>query len=94
MELKINRKEFEVDHTDRIKVVKEHDEEHHCCHRYTNFLRYSLNDSINAVLEDIKSELLERSFSVTNPYNTYAYINVVKIKDIERVIDKYINGKE
>lgn len=39
------------------KGCKEHDEEHHCCHRYTNFIRYSLNENINAVLEDIKAKI-------------------------------------
>lgn len=36
---------------------KEYDTEKHCCHRYMNFIRYSLQDSINAVLEDIKAEI-------------------------------------
>lgn len=38
---------------------KEHDKEHHCCHRYSNVIRQTLNDNINAVIEDIKEEFQE-----------------------------------
>lgn len=39
------------------KGCKEYDTENHCCHRYTNFIRYSLQDNIDGVLEDIKAEI-------------------------------------
>ena len=38
------------------KGCKEYDQENHCCHRYSSFIRETLQDNINAVLEDIKAE--------------------------------------
>ena len=38
---------------------KEYDTEKHCCHRYSNVIRNTLKDNINAVLEDIKEEIKE-----------------------------------
>lgn len=47
-----------------------------------------------SVLENVKDELLNKLFSVTNPKNTYEYINVVSLADIETVIDKYIESED
>ena len=37
----------------------------------------------------IKDEILKKYFSVVNPMNTFAYINVVSLEDIETIIHKY-----
>ena len=39
------------------KGCKEYDTEKHCCHRYSSFIRESLQENINAVLEEIEEEL-------------------------------------
>lgn len=39
--------------------------------------------------DEMKNELLNCSFSVVNPSNTYEYVNVVNLANIETVIDKY-----
>ena len=36
---------------------KEYDTENRCCHRYSSFILESLQENINAVLEDIKAEI-------------------------------------
>lgn len=41
------------------------------------------------VLDKIKAEILENAFTVVNPYNTYKYINVLDLRSIEKIIDKY-----
>ena len=46
-----------------------------------------------SVIEDIKADVLDRSFSIVNPYNTYTYINVIDLDTLEKLIDKHI-GKE
>lgn len=41
------------------KDCKEYDQEKHCCHRYSSVIRTMLTDNINAVLDDIKTEIQE-----------------------------------
>ncbi len=52
---------------------KEYDKEQHCCHRYTNFIRYSLNDNINAVLEDVKEKISLPFEPISNDRTVVAY---------------------
>jgi len=71
------------------KGCKEYDTEKHCCHRYSSFIRESLQDSINAVLEDIKEDILKEInnhsfFSSSQKGLAIAY----------KIIDKYISGKD
>ena len=64
---------------------KEYDTENRCCHRYSSFIRYSLQENINAVLEDIKAEIEKEQAECPYPL------------DIEHAIDiieKHISGKE
>ena len=67
------------------KGCKEYDTENHCCHRYSSFIRESLQDNINAVLEDIKAEIHEE---------LYGDISYTDLERIEHIIDKHIRGKE
>ena len=67
---------------------KEYDTENHCCHRYSSFIRESLQDSIDAVLEDIKEEILKEInnhsfFSSSQKGLAIAY----------KIIDKHISRK-
>lgn len=41
------------------KDCKEYDTEKHCCHRYSSFIRETLQGNIDAVLEDIKEDILK-----------------------------------
>lgn len=41
------------------------------------------------MIAEIKEDLLTHAFSVVNPSDTYAYINVVSLEDIEKTIHKY-----
>lgn len=45
-----------AEHYEWCHDCKEYDQENHCCHRYSSFIRETLQDNINAVLEDIKAE--------------------------------------
>ena len=70
---------------DWCKGCKEYDTEKHCCHRYSSFIRESLQENINAVLEDIKAEIEKEQDEYPYPL------------DIEHAIDiieKHISGKE
>lgn len=54
----------------------------------------ALNMAIEAlekedVLDKIRAEILENAFSVVNPKNTYEYINVLDLGNIEKIINKY-----
>ena len=64
---------------------KEYDQENHCCHRYTSFIRETLQDSINAVLEDIKEEMEKEQDEVPYPLD---------IEHAIAIIEKHISGKE
>lgn len=72
---------------DWCKGCKEYDTEKHCCHRYSSFIRESLQENINAVLEDIKAEIEQ----VTRFGNAYQPIEHGLLMSI---IDKHISGKE
>lgn len=41
------------------------------------------------MLDKIRTEILENAFSVVNPNNTYEYINVLDLGNIEKIIDRY-----
>lgn len=72
------------------KGCKEYDTEKHCCHRYSSFIRETLQDNINAVLEDIKKEL-------ENMQEEYADIDDGRfwgISDSLKIINNHISGKE
>ena len=64
------------------KGCKEYDTENHCCHRYSSFIRETLQDNIDAVLEDIKTEI------------THLHEWAFQREFILRIIDKHISGKE
>ena len=64
------------------KGCKEYDTENHCCHRYSSFIRGTLQDNIDAVLEDIKTEI------------THLHEWAFQREFILRIIDKHISGKE
>ena len=70
---------------------KEYDNEKHCCHRYTNFIRYSLQENIDSVLEDIKAELEKRE---DIPYDVEMYDYIQGLEYAISVIEKHISGKE
>lgn len=40
---------------------KEYDHEKHCCPRWNKVIRNTLNDSINAVLDEIKAEFKSKA---------------------------------
>ena len=69
---------------------KEYDNEKHCCHRYSSFILESLNENINAVLEDIKAELQTLADDEWNQ-------KVMADKGLElaiEIIENYISRKE
>ena len=70
------------------KGCKEYDTEKHCCHRWSSFIRYTLNDKVDSVLEDIKAEIanLERFIAITKP--------LVYLDSVFEIIEKHISGKE
>lgn len=73
------------------KGCKEYDTEKHCCHRWSSFIRYTLQDSIDSVLEDIKAEInQERNFNNSN-FNIENLSGLVRALEI---IDKHISRKE
>lgn len=75
------------------KGCKEYDTEKHCCHRYSSFIRESLQENINAVLEDIKAEIAEEICLTDNPYTKQTEYTISHKKVLE-IIDKHISGKE
>ena len=73
------------------KGCKEYDTENHCCHRYTSFIRETLQDNIDAVLEDIKAEIEE----FKNNEHTYEYGGFDRAYNgIMEIINKHISRKE
>ena len=64
---------------------KEYDTEKHCCHRYSSFIRESLQSNIDAVLEEIKAEIEKEQDEVPHPLD---------IEHAIAVIEKHISGKE
>ena len=71
------------------KGCREYDTENHCRHRYSSFIRESLQDCIDAVLEDIKAEIkaIQPSwYEYAGRYNA--------IDDVLKIIEKHISGKE
>ena len=67
---------------------KEYDNEKHCCHRYSSFIRETLQDSINALLEDIKTEIDDKCYITVNDSGA------MTLYDIFKIIDNHISGKE
>lgn len=76
------------------KGCKEYDTEKHCCHRYSSFIRETLQDSINAVLEDIKEEIEKlpriKVGNSNSPTVKYCIDEIL----IYEVLEKHISGKE
>lgn len=70
---------------------KEHDKEHHCCHRYSNVIRQTLDDNINAVLEDIKEEFQELVDYYVEVQDGFAELAV---KNCIELIDRHMGGGE
>lgn len=74
---------------------KEYDTEKHCCHRYSSFIRESLQENIKAVLEDIKAEFVKRY-----PHNYCGEPElggvscVFSLNKVLEIIDRHISGKE
>ena len=64
------------------KGCKEYDTEKHCCHRWSSFIRYTLQDSIDYVLDDIKDEIKH--------LHEWAFSR----EEILKIIDKHISGKD
>ena len=73
------------------KGCKEYDTEKHCCHRYSSFIRESLQENINAVLEDIIAEIKVLQEGETQVYGKGSWNFVGKCLAI---IDKHISRKE
>ena len=72
------------------KGCKEYDTENHCCHRYSSFIRESLQENVNSVLEGIKAELQTLADDEWNQ-------QVMADKGLEmaiEIIENYINRKE
>ena len=70
------------------KGCKEYDTEKHCCHRYSSFIRETLQENINAVLDGIKAEISQIN---TNYCGGYWGLSKQEVIDI---IDKHISRKE
>lgn len=66
---------------------KEYDHEKHCCPRWNKVIRTTLNDNINAVLDDIRSEI--KAYQSDAFYPDDVMINKRVLLDI---IDKYKVG--
>lgn len=80
-----------AEHYEWCHDCKEYDQENHCCHRYSSFIQESLQDNIDAVLEDIKAEM--ECFKKDN--HTFEYGGFDTAFDgIMGIIDKHISGKE
>ena len=71
------------------KGCKEYDTENHCCHRYSSFIRETLQDNIDAVLEDIKDEIKR-----LRKHKEYLDEQGLIIMECIAVIDNHISGKE
>ena len=70
------------------KGCKEYDTEKHCCHRYSSFIRESLQENINAVLEEIEEELQTLA---DDEWNQKVGVDKGLEFAIE-IIDNHING--
>lgn len=71
------------------KGCKEYDTENHCCHRYSSFIRESLQDNVNYVLEEIKAEI--NAMYDSNEYTDEFEHGIMAVKEL---INKHISGKE
>lgn len=77
------------------KGCKEYDTKNHCCHRYSSFIRESLQDSIGVVLEDIKEEIGAKVFDISSKANGKYFDGVDDVMNIiDGIIDKHISRKE
>ena len=72
-----DEKEYEWCHD-----CKEYDKENHCCHRYSSFIRETLQDSIDYVLDDIKDEIKH--------LHEWAFSR----EEVLKIIEKHISRKE
>ena len=71
---------------------KEYDQENHCCHRYSSFIRETLQDNIDAVLEDIKEEI--KGMTPTYHNSDWSITDLFPISEVLKLINKHISGKE
>lgn len=71
---------------------KEYDHERHCCPRWTKVIRNTLNDSINAVLDEIRAEIEELDGKyVIGDYAVYGGNSpkYIQLRDVLQIIDNY-----
>ena len=70
---------------------KEYDHEKHCCPRWTKVIRETMDDNINAVLEDIREEVYQMTLPNTHisKGNTWESIRYGVNLALE-IIDKHI----
>ena len=78
---------------------KEYDTEKHCCHRYSSFIRESLQDKVDSVLEDIKAEIASNLIThgqvIEGEYFSDDAENInYGLKKALEIIDKHISRKE
>jgi len=52
------------------------------------------SDGVNEVLDKVRDEILDNTFSVVNPNNTYEYINVIDLDSIDEILGKYKSDSE
>ena len=52
-------------------------------------MEYLTNEEINEFFDKIKDDIIEKSFSITNPKNTREFIRALDIDTIENIIDTY-----
>ena len=69
---------------------KEYDHNKHCCPRWTKVIRTTLNDNINAVLDDIKEDI-EQEIAY-KPMEMWDY-RMGMARALE-IIDKYKEGED
>ena len=68
---------------------KEYDAEQHCCPRFNNVIRHTLNECINDVLDKIRAEINELYSYVEFDEDIKTSFNMVRLEEVQRVIDKY-----
>ena len=53
----------------------------------------ALDEVIKNLIEDIRSEIYNNAYTVTNPENTYEYISVINIEILDEIFDRYIGKR-
>ena len=67
---------------------KEYDHEKHCCPRFNKVIRTTLNDSINSVIDEIRSEIEELKIE-EDSHNICFKVHNNVVEAVLRIIDKY-----